>query len=180
MGAVTKHWTSRSVKDFVYRISSDFILQVEKKMEEEGINQKALAEKLGVSNGRVSQILRNPGNLTLKKIVDYSRVLGMKVSIVAYEDGDPQNVNGPVNAEIFHLCWKRAGSPRDFFALNNFTSDVKPLGPIYRIYFSGYQNRSNTDKDWMAISCDPNKAFSLSTSADKITRAIPERSPINA
>ena len=180
MGAVTKHWTSRSAKDFVYRISTDFILQVEKKMEEEGMNQKALAEKLRVSSGRVSQILRNPGNLTLRKIVDYSRVLGLKVSIVAYDDGDPQNLNGPINAEIFHMCWQRAGSPRDFFSLDNFTSDIRALGPIHQIYFSGYQNRSDTNKNWMLISCDPKKTFSLITSADKITRAIPERSPINA
>jgi transcriptional regulator with XRE-family HTH domain len=180
MGAVMKHWTSRSAKDFVYRISADFILQVEKKMEEEGMNQKALAARLRVSSGRVSQVLRNPGNVTLRKIVDYARVLGLKVSIVAYDDGDPQNINGPINAEIFNLCWQRAGSPKDFFALDSFTSDVRPLGPIYQIYFSGYQNRSNTSKDWMAISCDPKKTFSLTTSADKITRAIPERSLINA
>jgi len=172
MATVTKHWTSRSAEDFVYRISADFVLQVEKKMEEEGMNQKELAGKLHVSAGRISQVLRNPGNLTLKKIVEYSRVLGMKVSIVAYDDGDPQNLNGPINAEIFNLCWKRAGSPKDFFALDNFTSDVRPLGPIYQIYFNGYQDRSNTEADWMAISCDPNKALSLSTSAEKITRAI--------
>jgi transcriptional regulator with XRE-family HTH domain len=180
MAAVTRHWTSRSMEDFVYRISSDFVLQVEKKMEEERMSQKDLAEKLRVSYGRVSQVLRNPGNLTLKKIVEYSRVLGMKVSIVAYDDGDPRNENGPVNSEIFNLCWKRAGAPRDFFALNSFTADVKPLGPIYQIYFSGYQNYSNTDGDWRAIPCDPARAVRISTSADKITKAIPERCPVHA
>lgn len=180
MGAMKRHWTSRSTEDFVYRISSDFVLQVEKKMDEERMSQKDLAEKLRVSDGRVSQVLRNPGNLTLKKIVEYSRVLGMKVSIVAYDDGDSHNKNGPINSEIFHLCWKRAGAPRDFFTLNNFTADVKPLGPIYQIYFSGYQNYSNTEGAWMAIACDPAKAVRLSTSADKVTRSIPERSPIYA
>src|SRR5712692_6399557 len=180
MATVTGHWTSRSTDDFVYRISSDFVLQVERKMEEERMSQKDLADRLRVSYGRVSQILRNPGNITLKKIVEYSRVLGMKVSIVAYDDGDPHNKDGPVNSEIFHLCWKRAGAPRDFFALNNFTADVKPLSPSYQIYFNGYQNYSNTAADWMAISCDPARAVSLSTSADKVTKAIPERSPIDA
>jgi transcriptional regulator with XRE-family HTH domain len=181
MDTMRRHWTSRSTEDFVYRISSDFVLQLEKKMEEEKMSQKALAGRLRVSDGRVSQILRNPGNLTLKKIVEYSHVLGMKVSIVAYDDGDPHNDYGPVNSEIFHLCWKRAGAPRDFFALNNVTADVRPLGPIYHISFNGYMHYSNTQADWMAIPCDHTASVRLSNSADKMTVTIPaERSPIHA
>lgn len=178
--SLTQHWTSKSTEDFVYRIASDFVLQVEKKMEQERMSQKDLADRLGVTHGRVSQILRNPGNLTLKKIVEYSRALDMKVSIVAYEDGDLHNEKGPINSEIFNLCWKWAGSPRDFFALNNFTADVTPLGHVYQIYFSGYQNYSNTGFNSTVIPCDPAKAVKISTSADKVTRTIPERSHTHA
>jgi len=70
-----------------------------------------------VTDGRISQVLNNPGNLTLRKVVEYARALGMKVSIVAYEDGDPDNVSGPINSEIFNMCWKKAGCPNDFFGL---------------------------------------------------------------
>ena len=41
----------------------------------------------------------------------------MKMALVAYEDGDTENRNGPINSEIFSGCWKRVGSPRDFFDL---------------------------------------------------------------
>ena len=108
------HWTARSTEDFVYRISSDFALQIEDKMDRDGISQSHLARSLGVTDGRVSQVLNNPGNLTLKKMVEYATSLGMKVSIVAYEDGDPENHRGPIHAQIFNACWMRAGRPNNF------------------------------------------------------------------
>jgi hypothetical protein len=118
------HWTATSVDDFVYRISSDFALQIENKMDEEDITQSCLAEKLGVTPGRVSQILKDPGNLTLKKMVEYARSLGMKVSVVAYEDGDIHNRRGPINSQIFNRCWQKAGKPTDFFSLQQSTATV--------------------------------------------------------
>jgi len=106
------HWTERSTQDFVYRIASDFALQIENKMGEEPINQSNLAKRLGVSDGRVSQVLKSPGNLTIKKMVEYARAMGMKVAIVAYEDNDPSNKNGPINSQIFSECWSNAGKPK--------------------------------------------------------------------
>ena len=120
------HWTSRTTQDFVYSIASDFTVQIEKKMDEEHVSQSSLARKLRVSDSRVSQVLRNPGNLTLRKMVEYARSLGMKVSVVAYEDSDPDNKNGPINSEIFNTCWKRAGKPTDFFSLQQSTATVIP------------------------------------------------------
>ena len=127
---MSTHWTTRSTEDFVYRISSDFALQIENKMDEERVTQSELAEKLGITPGRVSQILRNPGNLTLKKMVEYGRSLGMKISIVAYEDGDPENQNGPINSQIFSTCWQRAGKPTDFFALHDSAPTILSVPDI--------------------------------------------------
>jgi transcriptional regulator with XRE-family HTH domain len=121
-----KHWTSRSISDFVYRIASDFVIQLEKKMQSDGITNKALAKRAGVSEGRLSQVLNNPGNLTLKSTVQYAQALGMKVAIVAYEDRkDPGNDFGPVNSEIFSTCWQATGAPRDFFELAGSTNIVQ-------------------------------------------------------
>jgi hypothetical protein len=117
MGAMKQHWTERKIADFVYRISADFVLQLEKKLDQVGLSHKAFADRAHVSQGRVSQVLNNPGNLTLTSTVQWARALDMKVAIVAYEDGDPSNQKGPVNSEIFYTCWTRAGSPRNFFAL---------------------------------------------------------------
>ena len=112
------HWTERSVDDFLYRIAYDFARQIEKAMEESGTSQAKLAEALRVTEGRVSQVMNNPGNLTLRKVIEYARALGKKVSVVAYNDGDPQNLNGPINSEIFTTCWEKAGKPVDFFAFD--------------------------------------------------------------
>ncbi len=130
-----KHWTERSVEDFLYKIGWDFVAQIEKLIDSGETTQAALAEKLGVSRGRVSQVLSNPGNVTLKNIVRYARALGKKVSVVAYDDGDPDNHNGPVNSEIFLSCWERAGKPADFFSLNDGTS--------YTIILPSPDNREN-------------------------------------
>jgi DNA-binding phage protein len=133
-----KHWTAASVNAFVYRIASDFIVQLEKKLDKDGTNHKELAVKAGVTDGRLSQVFNNPGNLTLKSTVHYAQAVGMKVALVAYEDGDTENNNGPINSEIFSACWKAVGSPHDFFELASLpvgclhedqyqtTSDVVP------------------------------------------------------
>lgn len=117
MAELTKHWTESGVDDYLYRIASDFVRQIAQTMETTGTSQAKLAKELGVSEGRVSQVLNNPGNLTLRKMIEYARALQRKVSIVAYDDNDPDNQNGPINAEVFALCWERAGKPADFFML---------------------------------------------------------------
>lgn len=109
------HWTERSVDDYLYRIASDFVQQLENKIQSEPLSKAKLAEKLGVSKGRVSQILNNPGNLTLKMIIKCARALGLKVSIIAYEDNDGENKRGPINSEIFRICWENCGKPLDFW-----------------------------------------------------------------
>jgi transcriptional regulator with XRE-family HTH domain len=111
------HWTQRSVADFVYNISSNFVAQLETRMEEKEISRSELAARLNKSNGRVSQVFNNPGNLSLRVIVEFARTLGMKVGIVAYDDGDPANENGPINPEVFVESWEMAKRPRDLFDL---------------------------------------------------------------
>ena len=61
------HWTEKSTDDFLYRIAADFVRQVESAMENAGVNQAGLAKRLKVSEGRVSQVLNNPGNLRLER-----------------------------------------------------------------------------------------------------------------
>ncbi len=127
---MNNHWTARSTEDFRFRIAADFIVQLENKMESVPLTQKELAKKLGLSKGRISQFLNKPGNLTLKKIVEYSRALDMKVAIVAYEDGDNLNKKGPINPEIFKLCWEKSGKPHEFWVFQEISeqSAVDSIG----------------------------------------------------
>jgi hypothetical protein len=113
-----KHWTAESVENFTYRIAADFLAQVENKMEQDGVSRSDVAERLGRTAGRVTQLF-NPGNMTLGTAVRLGSVVGMKVSIIGYEDTDPNNSEGPVNSGIFYQCWKNQGSPKTFFDLSN-------------------------------------------------------------
>ncbi len=116
--ATNRHWTNDSTDDYLHGISSAFIRAIESAMGDQ-ITQGELAERLGVSESRVSQVLNNPGNLTLRKIIEYSRALHINVAIVAYEGGD--NSRGMVPPEIFEKCWAKLGKPRDFFEFDGCT-----------------------------------------------------------
>ncbi|MGO9256809.1 MAG: helix-turn-helix domain-containing protein [Bryobacteraceae bacterium] len=129
MGELRKHWTARSIEDFLYRVGFDFVQQIEKFLDAAPANQASLARSLGVTEGRVSQVLNNPGNLTLRKVIEYARALRQKVAIVLYDDNDYENANGPINPEIFTRCWERSGKPSDFFAIaNNCDEAMVSLG----------------------------------------------------
>jgi hypothetical protein len=119
-----KHWTSRSVEDFTYRIASDFLAQVEMHIEQYGPTKTELAERLQRTVGRISQMF-NPGNITVNSAVRLCKAAGMKVALVAYKDSDPENDKGPINSEIFHQCWKHMGSPDNFFELQHAVAPVK-------------------------------------------------------
>ncbi len=80
-------------------------------MKAKKLSQNKFAKKLGLTPGRVSQILNNPGNLTLETMALWARKLGGKVEVSYYEDGDTRNQRGPINGEVFRLCWERAGRP---------------------------------------------------------------------
>jgi transcriptional regulator with XRE-family HTH domain len=118
MGKLNPHWTEDSTSDLLYKIGADYVRQIERKIPGAVPTQAKLAARLDVSEGRVSQVLKHPGNITLRTIVEYARALGLKVAVIAYDDGDPKNFAGPINAEIFTSCWEMSGRPRDFFDLN--------------------------------------------------------------
>jgi len=109
------HWTQQSTADFVYGIAATFVAQIETRMEEEDVSRSEIAKRLNKTNGRVSQILNNPGNLGLKVMVETAGSLGMKVGVIAYDDHDPTNENGPIDPDVFVKCWERAGRPVNLF-----------------------------------------------------------------
>lgn len=123
----TTHWTADSIADFVYRISSDFVAQLETKLEEKSMTRKEYARALDVTPARVSQFLNDPGSFELSSMVSYAKPLGMKISVVAYDDGDSGNDNGPISSQVFNTCWARCGSPHDMFQAAACTSGVAVL-----------------------------------------------------
>jgi len=142
MKSTKAHWTESSLSDYLFRIGADFVLQLEEKIGA----QKDLAKVLKVTEGAVSQKLNNPGNLKLHTMIKYARALGLKLSIVLYDDGDSRNERGPIHADIFRICWENSGKPADFWNINedNYTRSATAEGtmPITPIKIS--QSRWNT------------------------------------
>jgi transcriptional regulator with XRE-family HTH domain len=114
------HWTERSTADAMFKVGADFVRQIEPPATQ---TRSRLADVLGVSKGRVSQVLNNPGNLTLKKMIEYAKALGKRMAIVAYDDADRSQA--PISGEVFVACWERAGRPRDFFDLEEVDSESR-------------------------------------------------------
>jgi transcriptional regulator with XRE-family HTH domain len=150
------HWTQDSIADFIYSISSNFVAQVETKIEEEGISQNDLAIKMNKTSGRVSQVLNNPGNLSTRVMVELARAVGMKVSIVAYDDGDPSNDRGPIDPDVFRRCWERAGRPENLFEVEEGESVQHASIFIAGIHGSyGDQGVVKGIPDWFRFTLEP-------------------------
>jgi hypothetical protein len=122
-----KHWTEESAEDYIYQIGSSFVRQLELFMGD--TKQHELAAALNVTPGRVSQMFNNPGNATLKRCVEYARVLGLKVAVVAYNDGDKENARGPIDGQVFEQCWQRSGRPNDFFDMQEQPIQMFTIAP---------------------------------------------------
>jgi len=165
----SKHWTAESIEDFTFRIASDFLAQVETKIEAGEVTRTELAHRLSRTPGRVSQLLNNPGNLTVISAVRLVRAAGMKVALVAYDDNDPQNNNGPVNSEIFYRCWKHVGAPRTFFEFASTTASVGNCFDPYSVNSSNLAGASTVH----ASSC----VFSFKANSPMVT--VPENHDVN-
>lgn len=113
-----EHWTESNSDNFLYRIASDFVSQIEDRMESLNLSQVQVAKRIEKTKGYVSQVLKDPGNLTLKSMILLARALELKISVVAYDDGDHENSYGPINSQIFQVCWEASGRPKNMFELS--------------------------------------------------------------
>ena len=134
------HWTTANDSAFINRIMFDFIAQLQTRLETSGKTQSQLAKEMEVTEGEVSQVLNlNRMNLNLKTMVKYVRALGMKMAIVAYDDGDPNNERGPVGSEIFSIAWDKVGKPRDLWSVS---ANIQAVADTYAANRVVYGNLS--------------------------------------
>lgn len=143
---------NRGIKDFFNQVAFDFLTQLREVIEAEGIGRSKFAVRLGVTKGRVSQILNGPSNLTLENIVRYSLRLNRKVAVVVYKDGDPSNRKGPILPQVFVECWKRNGCPRDFFDLDK--RQAPQINNVF-ISFSDREAKANVAPFQRPITFEP-------------------------
>jgi len=115
------HWTAGNPLRLVRSISSDFIGQLQMRMEEvAGFTHAELARRLRVTLGRVSQMMNTPGNFTLKNAVVYANACDMNVAVVAYPKNSVQT-NAPISGDVFRVCWEIAGCPTNMFEVRENT-----------------------------------------------------------
>jgi len=57
-------------------------------LEKENVSRKDLADRLGKTKGFVSQLLNGGRNLTLRTVADILYVLGYKVTLTPYKEGE--------------------------------------------------------------------------------------------
>lgn len=81
---ITREELLKSPEYWFTTAQNDLYGHVVEYMEKEGINQNQLAERLGVTKGYVSQVLKGEFNYTLKKLIDLSLAIG-KVPQIDYK-----------------------------------------------------------------------------------------------
>jgi transcriptional regulator with XRE-family HTH domain len=64
-------------------LASQVMLLLQQALDASELDQKALAEKLGVTQGRVSQILHGDGNMKIAAVARYLRALGYETRLTA-------------------------------------------------------------------------------------------------
>lgn len=110
---VVAHWPQKNSRRFAYYIASAFMSQLEWKMDSDGISRSELAKKMGKTPGRITQVFNDPGNMSLRVMVEHAGALGMKVCVVGYED--PDNTRGPLHPDVLVKTWQLAGCPANLF-----------------------------------------------------------------
>lgn len=122
------HWTAQSTNSYQFSITVDVTDMISERMEEIGISQKELAARMNLSEGRISQILRDNANPTLATLINLCSAVGLKLGLLPYNDEDPQNQQGPVPASLFLECWSRMGKPLTFDDLDKVQVTPCPEG----------------------------------------------------
>lgn len=63
-------------------LAAVFAAQIKQQLGTQGLSQLELAQRLGISEGRVSQLLNGRGNLTLRTMARIAQVLGLELQVV--------------------------------------------------------------------------------------------------
>lgn len=100
------HWTEKSTSDFQYFVSSDFAEQLIRIMDSKNVTRFELADRLGVPESTVSQVLDSPDDIPIDRMIEWSKAVGAKISVVVYDSS-----NEPMCGAVFNKCWESSGYP---------------------------------------------------------------------
>lgn len=115
MSQADVHWSAKSDDDFRFCVASQFVDQIEKRLEELEMSYTDLAKKINRTLGRVSQFMNDPGDLKLSTMVRIVRVLGLKFTIVVYAEDQSRGIVEPV---FVKRCWEHHKCPTNRWDVN--------------------------------------------------------------
>ncbi|MCP3681286.1 MAG: helix-turn-helix transcriptional regulator [bacterium] len=116
-----KHWTE-DAGAFRHWVVDEFVDVIKARLKEKNISQETFADMANCSKLAVLEILNKEEYqlLGISDMIKWARALGLKLSIVVYDDDDPDNKLGPVFAEAFVDLWDKCLRPRNFKALKEW------------------------------------------------------------
>lgn len=118
------HWTEESTDAYKYALTFDFIDQVEAQIELKGITFEQLAVTVNYSPESLKKLFENPWDMTIEFMIKLCKAVGMKLSLLAYDDNDPENYGGPINSQIILNCWEDRGKPKNMFDLGEVDENI--------------------------------------------------------
>ena len=111
--------------DCLYKLSHQFTSQIKIAMDQGGLKYKDIAERMGLTPGRVSQIMHDPGNITLSTMIKLGNAVGLKTSVLLYDYNYDNLDDDHIIPSVFRACWRRLGSPKNMLDIYD---DNKPVG----------------------------------------------------
>lgn len=109
------HWTEDSGA-YIAFIRSDFVTLLHKHMDNK--KRKKFADHFNITDEVINVFLLTK-KFSLEEMVDVCRLLGLKLSIVVYDDKDPDNNNGPVLGEVLLDFLNKVGFSREQKDINS-------------------------------------------------------------
>lgn len=105
-------YNKKNVADMKAAMLVDFADAIWLQLEKRGMKKEVLADILGINPEQVSRMLHNPLKLSVYNIAKLAVALGLKVTLLTYEDDDPDHLAGAIHPEVFRTSWEQAGKPR--------------------------------------------------------------------
>lgn len=113
------HWTDKNFKSYKTKFMFDFIIQLENKMDELGIDEEDISNHLNISVKKFNKIMNNPKKLKLKTIYKISKLINCHIGLILYDRkyGISKEHHGPVCPIIIEKSWKLCDNPVDMFEI---------------------------------------------------------------
>lgn len=81
--------TNETAETRAYEHALDISYRIVEEMERQGLNQRQLAGKMGISPARLSTMLNTQPNMTLKSLAQFELALGIRFELLVREQSEP-------------------------------------------------------------------------------------------